>query len=147
MATDVTKVRAMLGDVYGNIPTSFVLTPYVDAANLVVSEVLGSSDLSASRIDAISTFLACHFTTIALFNGGLVKKTVGNSSETYSTPNGKETGFAVTHWGKQAMALDSTGLLSEESAAAGMLPAEIFIYTGREAYDPNGARSNWLDNC
>lgn len=141
MATSETEVRDMMASTYGNVPADADLSPYVDAANLIVSEA-DLSDLSSTRQDLIATFLGCHFATIALFNSGIIKKTVGESSETYSTPNGKEDGLKVTHWGKQAMALDTTGTLQETYGATNSLPGLFTVYTGREYYEPEGARAD-----
>lgn len=144
MATTDVLIRAMLADVYGNVATSVNLAPYVTAANLIVDEDLADADpaLSTARKDIIATFLGCHFATIAMFHGGLIKKQAGNSSEAYSTPDGDASGFEITHWGKQALALDTSGTLKDNSISSRYLSAEFEVLTGRELYDTDGARSD-----
>ena len=127
---------------FGNVHNSVDLNPFVSVSNLLVVEELSAVGHSPERLNAIAQFLAAHFAAIALHNSGMVKKSIGQTSEQYSSPDGKAAGFAITHWGKQAMALDTSGTLSAISTQSNAYQAQFTVFTGRESFDSNGAKVN-----
>lgn len=148
MATTITDtdIREMMTGIYGNVVAAAVLSPFADAANLIVNEDIPSSaGLSQDRLDLIAVFLGCHFATIAMFQSGLMEVQKGQSTEKYAPPDGKAEGLKITHWGKQALAIDKSGVLAESTLASQNLPALFEVYTGRDDYDTNGARSDFIN--
>lgn len=104
------EVQAVTGD-------SSAVTSFVTTANLIVTDELGTSGLSDSRLKQIELYLAAHFWAITNERGGLVEKEVDNAKERYAGTSTKDTGFRSTRFGQQAMALDTTGVLASLASA------------------------------
>jgi hypothetical protein len=110
-------------DVKAIIDTKRDCTPFINAANIVVSEVLGASNLSAPRIDLITQYLAAHFCSLTEEQGGLVSSQIAGAKEEYvpiSSYRDALKGFQITRYGQQALALDTTGQLAASTANYGM---------------------------
>lgn len=92
------------------------LQPFITIANLLVTENLASKGLSDDRLTAIGLFLAAHFTTIGIEHGGLARWGIDRNIEYYKEIDPKIQGLGSTHWGQQAMMLDTSGTLSQLTA-------------------------------
>lgn len=96
------------GVVSNDIPDDADLSNFISTAELIVEEDLSDKGLSESRLALITIYLAAHY--------GVIKykfKTdvnVGVSATFQSAI--KAGGFSSTHYGQQAMALDSSGTLT-----------------------------------
>lgn len=97
-------------------PTTSDTTPYITIADLIVTENLSASGLSAARLKEIERLLAAHFAVISLERGGISTEKVGESSESYFRgSNINMMGLRSTRFGQQAMVLDTSGVLSKMS--------------------------------
>lgn len=104
-------VRALLG-VDASVDVAF----FVTTANTVVDELLLSSGLTEATLKLIETFLAAHFYVLTNEGGARASETIGDATERYHNTYTK--GFGSTRFGQQALVLDTTGTLAEESAKA-----------------------------
>lgn len=107
-------------DVKKIIDTNRDTTTFIATAQLVVDEELLGKGLTTLRLDQIVLYLAAHFTAITEENGGLHRKRMGESDETYKVPGDKDTGLEFTRFGQQALILDTTGTLAALSANKGL---------------------------
>lgn len=89
---------------------------FIETADLIITEDLSGSGLSADRLKQIELYLAAHFYTISLEKGGLLKYKVGESAEEYQGVNRGSQGLASTRFGTQAAILDTSGTLSSMAA-------------------------------
>lgn len=94
--------------------------PFIATAQLIVTEELADSTLSDDRKDQIVLYLAAHFVCLAEEAGGLRRQRMGESDESYRVPGDKDTGFAFTRYGQQAILLDTTGRLASIGANKGV---------------------------
>jgi hypothetical protein len=101
-----------------DVPATEVVTPYLADANIIVTEELGTSSLTADRLKLIEKFLAAHFYILAKEGGGITHERVGESEQRYAAAGLRE-GFSSTRWGQQATVLDTTGALRRLSAREG----------------------------
>jgi hypothetical protein len=105
--------RVEPNEVLDIITTSRVdIQPFITAANLLVTDVLGSSDLSTEQLKEIERWLSAHFVSISDGGSGeVIEREVGETRIKYATITGKNLG--TTRYGQQALFLDTTGLLSK----------------------------------
>lgn len=92
---------------------------FIDTAELVVSEDLAGSGLSAERKEKIALWLSAHFLIISQDNGGIRRSKLGDADESYVVPK-EQWGLGATHWGQQAMSLDTSGTLAASQASGGL---------------------------
>ncbi len=108
------------------VDTERETTPFIDVAHLIVDENLLSEGLTAARLTQIELYLAAHFTTVTEEKGSLTSSEGGDSKDTYFTRElGK--GLAMTRYGQQALALDTSGVLAEVSSVSGALKAQFRV--------------------
>lgn len=88
------------------------LTPFLATADLMVTEVLSSHSLSDARLKQIEVYLAAHYATIALDRGGFRKRKMDESEDLYAPIISSAKGMMSTHYGQQAIALDTSGTLA-----------------------------------
>lgn len=100
-------------DVKAIINTTRDTTPFIETANIIVSEELVGKGLSENRLKQIELYLSAHFVAITEENGALVRKKMGDADESYQLEKGK--GFAMTRYGQQAIDLDTTGIIKNIS--------------------------------
>lgn len=81
---------------------------FIDAANLLVEEELGDSDLSASLLTEINKWLAAHL--LSSRDQRVAKEAINDVSITYQGEYGL--GLNSTSYGQQVLVLDSTGTLN-----------------------------------
>lgn len=88
-----------------NIPD---LTPFIDAANLLVTDSCGSADYTADKLELIERWVAAHF--YAVRDPRATAERAGPVGQNLQSK--VDLGLAVTHYGQQAMLLDSEGGLA-----------------------------------
>lgn len=101
---------------------------FIKTGEVIVSEDLSGLGLSDDRLDQITKYLAAHFIILAVENGGLRRSRTGQQDESYLVPSSDRVGLASTRFGQQAIALDTTGTLAEQTVtAAGQRKAEFRV--------------------
>jgi len=85
------------------------LTAFITAANLIVTDKLSSSGLSAATLTEIERWLAAHF--VVCKERQPTSKRIGETEESYNWNT--NTGLLRTTYGQAAIALDTTGTLSK----------------------------------
>jgi len=102
-------VRVSDAEVKEIIDTSVTTTAFISAANLVVTEKLGSSGLSEDLLKEIERWLAAHL--IASSKDKQVEsETIGDVSATYQGKT--DMGLDSTFYGQQVKLLDTTGTMA-----------------------------------
>lgn len=88
------------------------ITAFIKAANLVVTDKLGSSTvLSSDQLMEIERWLAAHF--IAVADQRLKSEKIGQAQNEYQGDIASDAiGLHTTFYGKQALVLDVTGTLA-----------------------------------
>lgn len=119
--TDVQIQGLVLG-----IPSGFSYTQVIALAAALRAQYLSAEDLTTEQLDILELLLAAHFTVLAVENGGLVRKVMGDAAETYREIHGRIGGLLSTRWGSQAVALDPTGALA--TLSTGQQRAEFEVY-------------------
>lgn len=103
------------------IDTARDTSPFIQNAELLVDEELADKGLSDDRLDLITLYLAAHFVCITEERGGIRRSKLGDADESYVTPDGsKKEGLFITRYGQQAMMLDKSGTLANQSANGGL---------------------------
>jgi len=97
-------------------PSSVDAEPAIAVANLLVDELLGGQSLTEARLTQIELYLSAHFVSISQRDGPLAAQVLGEATERYFNIYGA--GFSSTRFGQQAMILDTSGILAEESSRA-----------------------------
>jgi hypothetical protein len=105
--------RVTSSEVKGLINTSFDVDPMIATASLLVDEALVGQGLTAVRLKTIELWLSAHFVAVAEERGALTGSKKGDSDETYFIKVGA--GLNMTRFGQQAVALDTSGILLEQS--------------------------------
>ena len=109
-ADDVRNILEVPGDVSDDS-----LDAFANMAYIVVSEDLAGKGLSDARLTNIQKLLAAHFALAMTERGGLTSSRLGDAQDNYLTlspmGNAQITGFQLTRYGQQAVALDSSGTL------------------------------------
>lgn len=86
------------------------LQPFLDDANLLITDILGTS-LSPERLKLIEKYLAAHLWVIAAEKGGLTKERALDAENAYQVVDG--TGLSSTRFGQQVISFDTTGELDK----------------------------------
>ena len=116
--------RVTENEVTAIVDTERHVTPFIDVASLIVDENLSGKGLTAARLIQIELYLAAHFTAVTEEHGSLVSSEGGDAKDTYFTRElGK--GLAMTRYGQQALALDTSGTLSGINSLSGSLSAQF----------------------
>lgn len=110
-------------DIKQLIDTERDTTPFIAAAQLIVTETLVCTGQSQARLDLITKYLAAHFCSLTEEQGGLVRSKQGDTEEDYipaTSYREAPTAFQMSRYGTQAMALDTSGKLAKLQADNGM---------------------------
>lgn len=102
--TDATKV----GKVIEVDPTITDLTPFIDAANELVTELCEPEGYSEPRLTMIETWLAAHF--YAVRDPRSTNEAAGSVSAAFESK--VDLALNITRYGQQAMLLDTAGALA-----------------------------------
>ncbi len=85
------------------------ITPFLETANLLVTEELAPEGPSDERLELIERYLAAHFT--CLMDPRVQKEQVGDQRNEFEGKTGE--GLRSTRYGTQAITIDPTGILGE----------------------------------
>jgi len=91
------------------IDTSIDTTPFIQAANLVITEKLGSEGLGSALLKEIERWFAAHL--VAVRDPMVRQEKVGDATITYDRPTPGE-GLESTIYGRQVLMLDTSGVLA-----------------------------------
>ncbi len=91
------------------IDTDRDTTPFIETADLIITENFATSGLTTARLTQIELYLSAHFVAITEEKGNLSEHGKGDSKEKYSMTFDR--GLAMTRYGQQAIDLDTTGTL------------------------------------
>lgn len=115
-----------------SVDDSIDIAPFIEVASSIVDKVESAdsnSALSDEDLELIERWLAAHFYCIRDPRTSAEK--AGPVSATYQSKVG--TGFAVTHYGQQAMALDVTGYLKTMSSELARRKVATVTWLGTES--------------
>ena len=88
------------------VPSSVSLAQYLDDANALVAAKMGPTPgIGESLAKLVEKNLAAHLYTVTQERGGVVEKTVGESSERYAASTTKEGGIGSTSFGQMVLSL------------------------------------------
>lgn len=90
------------------VDSTISLTPFIEAANALVTECCSTDDYDDTRLELIERWLSAHF--YAIREARTTQERVGPVSESYQSR--VDLGFDVTHYGQMAMRLDTAGGLA-----------------------------------
>jgi hypothetical protein len=90
------------------VDSSIDLTPFIETANLVVTDVCGDFDYTDEKLEMIERWLAAHF--YAVRDPRPASEAAGSVSANYQYK--VDLNLAVTTYGQQAMLLDTSGGLA-----------------------------------
>lgn len=85
------------------------VNPFIDTANIVVTEYLGGSSLSDALLREIETYLAAHFVTLR----DRITSQEGADGVRFSYQGKTGMGLDSSQYGQTAQVLDSTGRLAQ----------------------------------
>lgn len=95
------------------------VTIFLDMASSLVDEELVGKGLSDNRLKYIELNLAAHYGILTIERGGLTRQKVGESEEGYRQDFTSKPNLSMTRFGQQALALDTSGVLSKMDSPAG----------------------------
>lgn len=89
------------------------LSPFIEAADLLVVEELTGRGMSNDRLKQIELYVAAHFVTVTLERGGLQIQQIGfgGPRDEYKGIEDSAVGLMSTRFGQQAVMLDTSGRL------------------------------------
>ena len=82
---------------------------YVDDADALVTEVLGTSSFTAERLALITKYLAAHLYLLGQQEGGIFEEKIGEASEKRGSTFTLGQGMRLTRFGQMVLGLDTTG--------------------------------------
>lgn len=91
-----------------DVDSSISLTPFIDVANDIVTDVCTDSSYSAAKLELIERWLAAHFYHIRETRRN--EENVGQTGEKLRSKI--DLGLDLTHYGQMAKVIDSAGNLS-----------------------------------
>lgn len=84
------------------------VSPFITAANLTITDILGTSGLSSDQLKEIERWLSAHF--VAVRDPRISAEKTADASATYQGKTAM--GLDSTFYGQQAKMLDTTGVLA-----------------------------------
>src|SRR6056297_1474387 len=102
--------RVTSGDVKEIIETDINVAPFITAANIIVDEKLGNSNLSSGHLAEIERWLSAHL--VAVSDKRAMSETMGDASIKFDISK-KGLGLDSTEYGQQVKLLDTTGTLNK----------------------------------
>jgi hypothetical protein len=124
-------------DVKAIVDFSRDTTPFIETAEIIVTDKLSGKGLTDPILDKITLYLAAHLITLGRSN--LASERLGEAAESYQSLGSKAfgSGLGLTPYGQTAMMLDTTGTLASMSAGS-KLRATFEVVT-----PPQTCRSEW----
>lgn len=92
------------------------LAPFIETASALVDDVAVGTTLSATRLELIERWLSAHFYTVR--DPRAVQERADRVEETFQSK--VDLNLATSHYGQQAMILDTTGKLRALSSGRAM---------------------------
>jgi hypothetical protein len=108
--TTAAEIKLIIDVDDANIPD---LTPFITVANELVTELCVDSGYTATRLNLIETWLAAHF--YAIRDPRTTSEKAGSVSANYQSK--VDLNLSLTHYGQQAMLLDTDGNLAALNAS------------------------------
>ncbi len=110
--------RVSAGAVKVLVPTAIsdedVTAQFIDTANLYIDTHLVPDAGHSDRIlEKIELYLSAHFVALTEELGGLTRSKLGEADDSFA--NVYDAGFKTTRFGQQALAFDTSGILSNVS--------------------------------
>jgi hypothetical protein len=96
------------------------IATFVSIAENIATTLLSNKGLSTKTMDTVVLYLTAHLLVLTYENGGLRRERMGDSDDSYVTPDISAKGFASTRFGQMAMILDTTGTLAASTTNAGL---------------------------
>ena len=94
-------------------------TPFITTANLLVTELLGSSSLSSDLLTEIERYLAAHLVALHPDERQIEEQEIGDTRDKYV---GKfAMGLQSTQFGQTVLMLDTTGVFASQGLKAASL--------------------------
>lgn len=121
MATRATE--AMVKEIINTDLTDEQVTPFLAAANTMVTDLLLGENYSTATLQEIERWLAAHF--VAVRDPQVTQEKTDDAQATYEGKTGM--GLNSTRYGQQAMLLDHHGILAR--VASSKRPAEVKTIT------------------
>lgn len=115
MATRATE--AMVKEIIDTDLTAEQVTPFLIAANTMVTDLLTGESYTTLTLKEIERWLAAHF--VAVRDPQITKEKIGDAQADYEGKTGM--GLQSTRYGQQVMILEHHGIL----ATSGKRPAEV----------------------
>ena len=103
--TTETAVKTVLNSTISDA----TVTPFISDANILVTQVLGDSDLSDDMLTAIEKWLAAHMLAMTPHERQAFEKEVGKAKEKYGKGGLR---LEATTYGQMVLMLDTTGNFS-----------------------------------
>jgi hypothetical protein len=116
MVALVTKAEVAVIVGNGIDPGSDLIPPAIAVADLIVTEDLAGSTLTTARKTQIELYLAAHFVQLSEYQGPLAADSLGEATERYHDIYAA--GLRATRFGQQAIALDTSLVLTKLADAA-----------------------------
>ena len=107
------------------------MTLFIEQANLLVDEELVGTGLSDNRLRIIELNLAAHFAVVAIERGGFTYQRAQSSGEGYVNDR-SQVKLSSTRFGQQAVAFDTTGILSAMDSPKGKAEFRVIEDKGWE---------------
>lgn len=121
MATRATE--AEVKEIIDTDRTAEQVTPFLKAANLLITDVLTDQGYGVDLLKEIERWLAAHF--VAIRDPRTVREKIGDAEDTYQGKFGE--GLSGTSYGQQVMLLDYKGVLAEITKAKGSAEIKVLI--------------------
>lgn len=109
---------ALVGGII-DLDTTVSLDPFIKAASALVDEVEAKGKLTAARLKLVETWLAAHF--YCMRDPRATSEKAGPVGASYQSK--VDLFLATSHYGQQAMVLDTTGTL--RALSSGRKPARL----------------------
>ena len=119
---------ALVGGII-DVDADIAITPFIDAANALVTECCGDSTVyDATRLELIERWLAAHFYTVRDMRAESEK--AGSVSQKLQSK--VDLGFDTSHYGQMAMRIDTEGGLAalNEQILKGRVSSIEFSWLG-----------------
>jgi hypothetical protein len=115
------------------------LSPFITAANLIVTQQCGGQSMAAALLKEIERWVAAHLVSVRERSERVTRVKIGEAEEQYSAPSasklGVGDGLATSPYGQQALMLDYSGKLRDLGKKRAVLYSYV-IYD--ETQDTNG---------
>ena len=82
-------------------------TPFINTANILVTQHLGNSNISSALLEEIEKYLAAHLVALHPDERQVTKQKIGEAEDTYAGNFGTQLDF--TQFGQMVKTLDYTG--------------------------------------